>query len=222
MEFKLTDPQVCILLLMNFPFASDPEAEQMLDEFVAENYEIPSEEWFTEVSGDVDANGEEVSPWNGTVFSFVINEEVTLVVEFHPFEVVYFLNDVFIGNSGGHFMLSLLSWQEFLKIVEVVEDDAMLFFVLLPFVVGAKGEEQEIRKEIEKHLEHMAFRAEHIPVIANFLVHHAIFNEDEPEMFYDDSELGKICKRNHSVRNKGNAAEDISRVNGLIRMAMEE
>src|SRR5687768_4905771 len=110
MEFKLTDPKICILLLMNFPFAADPDAEQMLDEFLADNYEMPSEEWFMEVSGDVDENGQEVDPWNGTVFSFVINQQVTLVVEFHPFEVVYFLNDVFIGNSGGHFMLSLLSW----------------------------------------------------------------------------------------------------------------
>lgn len=222
MDFKLTDPKTCILLLMNFPFAADPDTEQMLDEFLADNYEMPSEEWFTDVSGDVDENGQEAEPWNGTMFSFVINEQVTLVAEFHPFEVVYFLNDVFIGNSGGHFMLSLLSWQEFLKVVEVGGDDAMLFFLMLPFVVAAKGEEQQIRKEIEKRLEHMAFRAEHIPVIAGYLVHHAIFKEDDAEMFYEDPELGKVCKRNHSVRSRQNAAEDIRKVNNLVNIAMQE
>lgn len=221
MEFKLTDPQICILLLMNFPFASDPEAEQMLDEFLIENYEMPSEEWFTEVSGDVDENGEEILPFKGTVYSFVINPQVTLVVEFHPYEVIYFLNDVFIGNSGGHFMLSLFSWEEFLKIIRVRSNDTMLFFLLLPFVVGAKGAEHEIRKEIEKRLESMVFKTEHIPVIANYLVHHAIFEADKVEMFYNDPEIGIICKRNHSVRNKENEADEIARVNQLINMAME-
>jgi len=218
MEFKLTDPQICILLLMNFPFASNPETEQMLDEFIAENYEMPSDEWLKEVSGDVDKDGEEISPWNGTVYSVVINEQVTLVVEFHTYEVVYFLNEVFIGNSGGHFMLSLLSWEEFQKIVEVGGDDTMLFFLLLPFVVGTKDQKEEIKKEIENRLQSTAFSAVHIPVIACHLVHHAIFEEDEASMFYDDPELGKIGKRNHSVRNKDNA--DVLKVNQVIDLAM--
>ena len=223
MEFKLTDPQICILLLMNFPFAFNPDTERMLDEFLSDNYEMPSEEWLTGVFGDVDESGAEVNPWTGTVFSFVINTQVTLVVEFHPFEVVYFLNDVFIGNTGGHFMLSLLSWEEFLRIVKVGGDSAMLFFLLLPFVVGAKAEEEEIRKEIQKRLEHMVFNADHhIPVIANYLVNHTIFVEDEPDMFYDDPELGRICKRNHSVRNKQNTVGEILKVNELICMSMEE
>ena len=43
-----------------------------------------------------------------------LNENVTFSIEFEDSEVVFFLNDIYIGNLGGHFEAWFLTWNELL------------------------------------------------------------------------------------------------------------
>ena len=208
-------------LLMNFPFAYDHDSETALYDFVAEHYEMPSREWSIEFSGARDAAGNEVEPWDGTVLEVAINAQVALFVEFHPCETVYFFNDTYLGNTGGHFHLSLLKWDEFLRIVELREQSTLLFFLLLPLVVGSRAEAAAIRQEIAKRLEVLPFRKEHRPTIAGYLYSHTTFDDDNDQLFAEDPALGTVCHRNHSERNPANEAGAIVEVNRLIKLAGE-
>lgn len=197
-SIQMDDLNSCLYLLNNFPFASDPADETMLDEFIAEHYQPPAEEW-----GEYE-------------IKLRVNHRVELLVGFDEHETRYYLNDVFAGNSGGHFCLSLLTWNEFRAITG---DSDLLFMLLLPFVVGDKGEKETIRQEIIAFLQRLPFKPEHVPRLAVYLTNHTVFEHDEETMFYRDEQLGLVCKRNHSMRNKLNEAEDIIRLNAVIALA---
>lgn len=221
MELSLNDLNYCIRLMLDFPFACNHEDETMLYDFLTEHYEMPDEAWFKELGGELDENGEEVEPWNGTGLEVKINQKVNLFVEYNPFESVYFFNDTYLGNTGGHFHLSLLTWNEFSQIIRGREHESGLFFLLLPLVVGSKNELPVIKTEIEKRLKELPFKQEHIPTIAKYLGNHCVFDDDENDMFMEDPKKGIICKRNHSERNPEKDAQELINVNVAILSAME-
>lgn len=222
MELSLNDLNFCIQLMLDFPFACNHEDETMLDDFLIEHYKMPDESWFQELSGGVDPDRQEPEPWNGTVLAVKINHKTTLFVEYHPFETIYFFNGTYLGNTGGHFHLSLLSWNEFSQIIQDREKESLLFFLLLPLVVGSKSELPMIKSEIERRLKTLPFKQEHISIIAKSLCNHAVFEEDEERMFLEDPKKGIICKRNHSERNPAKDTQDIINVNVAILSAMEK
>ncbi len=193
----------------------------MLDDFLTEHYNMPDEHWYQELSGKVDPDGQEAEPWNGTALALKINHNVTLFVEYRPFETIYFFNDTYLGNTGGHFHLSLLTWNEFSKIIQGHEKETLLFFLLLPLVVGSKNELPVIKPEIEKRLKELAFKQEHIPTISKYLCNHAVFDDDKNDMFMEDPKKGTVCKRNHSQRNPANDTQELINVNVSILSAME-
>jgi len=216
MDIKTEDKQFWMFYLMTcFPFASDDELEIMLDEFLLENYELDIPR--------ID-NGNETEPWDGSSIHVKINDTVTLHVELHTSEATYFLNNVWIGNTGGNFELSLLSWLEFKAIAR---DSRNLFMLLLPFVVGSISEHDEIFDAIKNNLLKLPLEFEnaHIDTITRFLVSHLIFEDETNVGFEDDAEFGVVCNRNHSRRNKNSAMnmkEEIKEINKLIKLAMKD
>lgn len=222
MELSLNDLNFCLQLLMDFPFACNHENETMLGEFLTEHYEMPDEAWYKELTGGTDSNNNEIEPWNGTTIRLKLNEKVTLFVEHHPFETIYFFNETYLGNTGGHFHLSLLTWHEFLQIVQHREKETLLFFLLLPLVVGSNSELPTINAEIEKRLKELPFKQDHIHTIAKYLCNHCVFEDDEDRMFLEDPKKGTVCKRNHSQRNPEKDTQDIINVNVAILSAMEK
>jgi len=221
MEVSLHDLSFCIRLLMDFSFACNHENETMLDEFLAEHYSMPDEQWQRELSGGVDADGQEPEPWKGSSLNLRINGKVTFTVEYHPFETIYFFNDLYIGNTGGHFHLSLLTWSEFLQIIRNREKETLLFFLLLPLVVGSKQERTAIRQETEKRLRELPFQKEHVPVIAHYLVNHCSFEDDGEHLFMENPKAGTICLREHSERNPKKDIQSLIAINVAILTAME-
>lgn len=222
MELNLTNINFCINLLLHFPFAYDEDNEMMLLDFMVENYKMPSDEWFNELTGETDESGNEVEPWNGITYLYSINENVKLYVEFHPNEAIYFFNDTYLGNTGGHFHLSLLTWRELMKIVNHdKENPSLLFFLLLPLAVGTQLEKAEIELEIRKHLSHTVLNPEHFSMISKFLCRHIIFEDNEMNIFEEKDGVGLVCNRNHSERKSTNEETELIRINEIIKLATE-
>ena len=221
MELSLNDLNFCLRLLLDFPFACRHEDETMLDDFLTEHYEMPDESWFRELSGEVDAEGQETEPWNGTTIKLKINDKVTFFVEYHPFETIYFFNDLYLGNTVGHYHLSLFTWDEFLQIIGKREKETVLFFLLLPLVVGTKQQRTAIRQETERRLNELPFRKEHVAQIAQYLVNHCSFEDDEEILFLEDPKAGTVCLRENSERNPKRSIQDLITINVAILTAME-
>lgn len=213
----LSDPYFCIFLLMQFPFASDGDKEMMLDEYITEHFEMPTEQWFEELCGT--ASKDESVAWNGTTYVYKINEAVTLYVEFHPYETVYFFNDTYLGNTGGHFHLSLFSWNELMQMISQDSvQPSLLFLLLLPLTIG-NAEEHIILQEINKQLGYSALPAEHIPAISRFLYPHLVFTDPELNVFEYKKGIGLVSARSHSERYAQRPSEDLIAINTIIAAA---
>lgn len=209
-EISLDDLDFCICLFSNFPFAANHETETMLSDFLAEHYPSPSDEYLEEFCGTESERGMRLL--------VRINEDVCFIAEFHHSETVYFFNHTYIGNSGGHFRLSLLSWQEFQQMVNQVEYPHALFFLLLPLVVGKKSEASAIKTAITAQLLKLPFQENHKEIIADYLTNHCV-SDSKQDPFFATKELGVLCRRNHSERNALNNKESILEVNRLIELA---
>lgn len=203
----------------NFPFSSIEINDRSFDDFLCMSYELPSNDWIDEFTGGTDDNGREKEPWTGKSLDIKINDNVTFSVEFHAFETVYFLNDVYIGNTGGHFKLSLLSWKE---LINIVRNSDILFFMMLPLAMGNKAEQAEICKEIEQRLTNplFPFQAKDHNILAQYLTDHLILEDDVT--YTEHPQAGIVCDRNHSCRNlTNNTIDEVKEVNELISLSMK-
>ncbi|WP_232279589.1 Imm19 family immunity protein [Sphingobacterium spiritivorum] len=220
MKLDLSNKDFCLFLMTEFPFGSNEEKETMLSDYIVENFQMPSESWFEELAGKTDESGQEVQPWNGYTWMYPINDNVTFYAEFHPNETIYFFNDTYLGNTGGHFHLSLLRWAELKSIVAKQDKDpSLLFFMLLPLTLGDISEQEDIRYEIALHLTKTSIKAEDLIMddIANFLTSHVVAYQG----FEYREGVGFVTQRNHSERNHMHSEEDLRTINDIIGLAVK-
>ncbi|NML39542.1 immunity protein 19 [Chitinophaga sp. G-6-1-13] len=217
MDLQLSDKNFCLFLLAQFPFASDHTLEMTLTDYLPENFEMPSGEWLDELTGQADV------PWDGYTYAHRLNDTVTFYAEFHPHATVYFFNDTYLGNTGGHFHLSLLSWEELQAIVNNDKTDpSLLFWMLLPLAAGNESEQPGIEAAIARHLKMMELdlQADQLSIITKFLTSHLVFSEEERNTFEYKTGVGLVTHRNHSERNCNNDAETLIKVNEVIYSAI--
>lgn len=213
MHLHLADRNFCLFLLTQFPFATDDISETTLTDYLYENFAMPPNEWWNELTSGTQ------EPWNGYTYVHPLNDAVTLYAEFHPNETVYFFNEIYLGNTGGHVHLSLLSWNELKAIVNRDETDpALLFFLMLPLTIGNKSEQPEIEATIARYLKKtvLDLNAAQIASITSFLSSHLIFDEEEQNTFEHINNIGLVVNRNHSERNRKHSEEDLTRINTVI------
>ncbi len=223
MDLSLSNKDFCLFLLLQFPFGADDTEGIMLVDYVIENFEMPSASWLAALTGETDPSGEEVLPWQGYTFVHPLNDAVTFYAEFHPYETIYFFNDVYLGNSGGHFHLSLLSWRELQTIIAQEQaNPSLLFLLLLPLVIGNEAEQEEIGREVTVHLRQMVvhFEEEQLRMITAMLCRHLVFRDKVMNVLRYREHTGWVTSRNHSERNEFIADEDLRRINEVIKMAI--
>ncbi len=122
-----------------------------------------------------------------------LNEEISFCIEFHKDEVVYFLNDKYIGNLGGHFEGWFLTLEELIKF----GNHDLLFLLLLP-MTGVEQEQikysQTLIAEQLRTISHLVEDAEYI---AECIVNGLLINGK----FSIKNNIGTVNNQNHSVRN---------------------
>lgn len=217
MDLHLSDKNCCLFLLAQLPFASDDTLEMTLTDYLPENFDMPEGEWLDALTGKTD------DPWDGYTYKHRLNELVTLYAEFHPRETVYFFNNTYLGNTGGHFRLSLLSWEELQAIVKKdTTDPSLLFWMLLPLAGGNESERPEIEAAVAGHLKNTALDldAEQLETITRFVTSHLVFSEEEMNAFEYKTGIGLVTRRNHSERNLHNDAETLIKINEVIYSAI--
>lgn len=163
-------------------------------------YDEKNEINLDEVLEEIYLNREGLIEWEKNFFSknlvrFIgddLSEQMSFYIEFQENEVIYFLNDLYIGNLGGHFEAWFLTLDELIKF----EDYDMLFLLLLP-MVGIEKKQVEYAKElITKQLKSIPKFDEKSEYIAECIVNGLVMDEE----FYI-TEVGVINNQNNSVRN---------------------
>ena len=141
-----------------------------------------------------------------------LDENITFSIEYRDSEVVFFLNDIYIGNLGGHFEAWFLTWDELLAFQQF----EYLFLLLLPMTAIEKHQTDEAKQIIQNHLKTIPRFENHIEYIAQCILNGLIIEEP----FFVQNEVGIVNNQNHSVRNTEKYPryiEDVIELNKILK-----
>lgn len=124
-----------------------------------------------------------------------LNDEMSFNIAFHESEIVFFLNEIYIGNLGGHFEAWFLTWEELLTFGK----SPFLFLLLLPMTGIEKDQIDEAKDMVVKHLKMIYLFEKDAMYLAYCIMNGLVIDEN----FSDELETGILNNQNHSVRNLG-------------------
>lgn len=152
----------------------------------------------------IDVNKEELVEWEKAFFTDTDSKEIvrfiggrlkdkmTFLIEFQENEIVYFLNDTYIGNLGGHFEAWFLTLDELVRF----GDYELLFLLLLPMTGIEKKQIASVKDLISKYLISIPKFQKTAEYIAECIVNGLIMDKT-----FCVNEIGITNNQNHSVRN---------------------
>lgn len=141
-----------------------------------------------------------------------INDNLNFAVEFAEYEINFFLNDIYIGNLGGHFEAWFFTLDELLAF----EKYANLFLLFLPMIGISEDQKAILKPVIVKHLNTIPKFDAHSNYIADCLLNGLIMQSP----FEEIEEIGLTNNQNHSVRNVTaypRYQEDVIELNKILK-----
>lgn len=171
----------------------------------------------------IDIDQSQLLQWEESFFSDInedsvkfiagqLNDEMSFYIAFHESEIAFFLNEIYIGNLGGHFEAWFLTWEELL----VFGKHPLFFLLLLPMTGIQQDQIDEAKDQIAKHLKKISLFEKNTIYLSYCIVNGLTIDED----FYNDIETGTLNNQNHSVRNLGKYPrykDDVKILNIAIR-----
>lgn len=142
--------------------------------------------------------------------------EMTIHIEFRAHEIVFFLNDRYIGNLGGHFEAWFLTWEELLAF----DRYDFIFLLLLPMA----GIEQDQVNEAEKHIAHRLRSIPQFEHHAEYIAYCIVNGLKIEGKFSERNDVGIVNNQNHSVRNiekYPDYTEDVISLNATLKRYAE-
>jgi len=118
---------------------------------------------------------------------------ISFAIEFHSWQTVFYINDIYIGNQGGHFEVWFLTVQELLAFDKY--DD--LFLLLLPMVGVEEHEREQMERLVCEKLKAIVMFAGHEAYIAKCITNGLMMEGSFAQM----EGVGITSGQNHCVRN---------------------
>lgn len=130
---------------------------------------------------------------NPRYFTDDLTNDLNFAIEFQEYEINFFLNDIYIGNLGGHFEICFFTLNELLAF----EKHPVFFLLLLPMVGIEENQKPILKPIIVKHLGAIPKFETHSEYIADCILNGLIMKSP----FVETAEIGITNNQNHSVRN---------------------
>ncbi|MFH6936647.1 Imm19 family immunity protein [Flavobacterium sp. FlaQc-30] len=141
-----------------------------------------------------------------------INDDLNYAIEFAEYEINFFLNDIYIGNLGGHFEAWFFTMDELLSF----EKYPNLFLLFLP-MTGIQESERDILKVITvKHLNAIPEFESHSEYISDCILNGLVMQSP----FLEINNIGLSNAENHSVRNitdYPHYKKDVTKLNKILK-----
>lgn len=126
-------------------------------------------------------------------YQFSISADIWVDIQFAQEQINYYLNDLYIGNLGGHFEAWFFTLEELLSFQ--LNDQ---HFLLLLAMLGVEPQQTlDVRIQISKRLNNIPSFQGQQDYIANCIVNGLRMNQE----FYQDEQIGILNRQNHSMRN---------------------
>ena len=86
-----------------------------------------------------------------TTLEVLLAKDRVLKIEFHPGDILYFINDELIGSTGPHWKLQTVPYEEVKRLL-ALENGSQLFLLLLPLAVIKQEDAGSARQEIREQM----------------------------------------------------------------------
>ncbi len=129
-------------IISSFPTALDEDADMELSELMEENEMVDIDiDWWSDFTKYYDGVLEETDGYLDDPETLIckLTDTQTLKIEFHPGDIVYYVNDKQIACTGGEYMIQIFPFADLLKYMESQKDNR-LFLLLLPLVIISEKE----------------------------------------------------------------------------------
>lgn len=135
-------------IALSFPTALDRKTDMSLSEIIEET--IPTDiEWWDNFTGYYDGILDESDGYidNPKTFTYNLTSAQILKIEFHPCDIVYYINNNQIGCTGGEYSIFIFPFADLFKYTQDHIDDR-IFLLLLPLTVIHKQDVLYAAKKI--------------------------------------------------------------------------
>ena len=142
-------------IISSFPASLDEDADMGLSELMGENELVDIDiDWWNNFTKYYDGVLDETDGYvdDPEMLIYKLTDTQTLKIEFHPGDIVYYVNDKQIACIGGEYMIQIFPFADLLKYMECQKDNR-LFLLLLPLVIIGEEEVSCATKIISGALE---------------------------------------------------------------------
>lgn len=160
--------------IMNcFPEGLDEENDMSIYDVMEENYSFDTE-WFNKFTCYYDGVFEENDGYveNPNAISVHLNNHNELTIEFHPGDIIFFMNDFEIGCTGPDYRIKVISFAEYCELTRNLGYENKL--LLLPIVIVDEDEEAEFRKCVELILSNFNVRKSCLEPVVEIIVNNCM------------------------------------------------
>lgn len=140
-------------IMVSFPTSLDKDTDMSLSELVEENETINADDWWSEFTKYYDGVFEENDGYIDEPETLIYNltDTQTLKIEFHPGDIVYYINDRQIACTGPEYNIQIFPFRDLLSYMKLRKDNR-IFLLLLPLTVISKQDAKYATKIIAKAL----------------------------------------------------------------------
>ncbi|MCL5128000.1 Imm19 family immunity protein [Algibacter sp. L4_22] len=177
----------------------------------------------------IEINKKELNDWENKFYSnnnsnqnfkFIegkLNQNMSFHIDFQESKILYYLNDIYIGNLGGHFEAWFLTLDELIKFGKF----DLLFLLLLPMTGIEQKQIEPAKHLITEYLKLIPLFEKKAEYIAECILNGLVMNGK----FSTNNEVGIVNNQNHSVRNiekYPRYVDDIKELNLALKISLNK
>ncbi|MDE7223219.1 MAG: immunity protein 19 [Acetatifactor sp.] len=137
-----------------YPNGYDEEEDVSASELMEELYTEEVRSWWERFTGYYEGVLDESDGYldDPATLEEMLSQDKILKIEFHPGDILYFINDERIGSTGPHWELQAIPYKELERLLSL-RTGRQLFLMLLPLASIEEEEAQYARENIAKQME---------------------------------------------------------------------
>lgn len=136
-----------------YPDGYDESNDISVSELMEELYTEEVGNWWEQFTGYYEGVLDESDGYldNPTTLEEELSEDEILKIEFHPGDILYFINDKQIGSTGPHCELQTIPYEKVEQLLSL-KKGRQLFLLLLPLAFIEEEEIQSVREKIAEQM----------------------------------------------------------------------
>lgn len=159
--------------ISNFPESLDEDSDSTLTEIIGENYVI-SKDWVDKLTQNYDGVFDESDGYvaEPNTLEIVVCDNNKILIEYHPGDIIYYINDIKIGCTGPHYIIRKISWKDYSNYFRDLDNDIKLLF--LPMVYITVENINELCSLVEIGLQKAEVSTKHYELICNCIIENCL------------------------------------------------